>query len=87
MRRVTPLTPISLAELREMSAARFGDLVKAVVDLERHHMVAEEVPGAYSWKRIQLLHPLQHRLNLGAIGPNHVTVLPKRLGGLPRASK
>ena len=41
MRTVTPLTPISLAELREMSAARFGDLVKAVVDLERRLMVVD----------------------------------------------
>ncbi len=41
MRTITPLTPISLADLREMSAARFGDLVKAVVDLERRLMVAD----------------------------------------------
>jgi hypothetical protein len=41
MRTVTPLTPISLADLREMSAARFGDLVKAVVDLERRLMVVD----------------------------------------------
>jgi len=41
MHTVTPLTPISLADLREMSAARFGDLVKAVVDLERRLMVVD----------------------------------------------
>jgi len=41
MRSVAPLTPISLADLREMSAARFGDLVKAVVDLERRIMVVD----------------------------------------------
>lgn len=41
MRTVTPLTPISLADLREMAAARFGDLVKAVVDLERRLTVVD----------------------------------------------
>jgi hypothetical protein len=41
MRKVTSQTPISLADLREMSAARFGDLVKAVVDLERALMVVD----------------------------------------------
>jgi hypothetical protein len=41
MHTVTPLTPISLADLREMSTARFGDLVKAVVDLERRLMVVD----------------------------------------------
>ena len=41
MRRVTPQTPISLADLRDLAAARFGDLVKAVVDLERHLMVVD----------------------------------------------
>ena len=41
MRTITPLTPISLADLREMAAARFGDLVKAVVDLERRLMVVD----------------------------------------------
>ena len=41
MRTVTPLTPISLADLQEMSTARFGDLVKAVVDLERRLMVVD----------------------------------------------
>ena len=41
MRRVTSQDPISLANLREMTAARFGDLVKAVVDLERGLMVVD----------------------------------------------
>jgi hypothetical protein len=41
MRKVTQETPISLADLREMCAARFGDLVKAVVDLERGLMVVD----------------------------------------------
>ena len=41
MRRVTPQTPVSLADLRDMSVARFGDLVKAVVDLERGLMVVD----------------------------------------------
>ena len=41
MRTATPLTPISLADLQEMSTARFGDLVKAVVDLERRLMVVD----------------------------------------------
>jgi hypothetical protein len=41
MRKVTSQAPISLADLREMSAARFGDLVKAVVDLERGLMVVD----------------------------------------------
>ena len=41
MRTVTPQTPISLADLRAMSAARFGDLVKAVVDLEQRIMVVD----------------------------------------------
>lgn len=41
MRTVAPQTPISLADLREMSTARFGDLVKAVVDLERRIMVVD----------------------------------------------
>ena len=41
MHTVTLLTPISLADLREMSTARFGDLVKAVVDLERRLMAVD----------------------------------------------
>jgi hypothetical protein len=41
MHKVTPQAPISLADLRGMAAARFGDLVKAVVDLERGVMVVD----------------------------------------------
>ena len=33
--------PISLDELREMASNRFGDLVKAVVDLERNLMLVD----------------------------------------------
>ncbi len=39
MRTVTPNAPISLAELRQLATVRFGDLVKAVVDIERETMV------------------------------------------------
>jgi len=35
MRRVSPGDVISLAELRQLALARFGDMVKGVVDLER----------------------------------------------------
>jgi hypothetical protein len=35
MRRVTEANPVSIDELRQLAAARFGDMVKAVVDLER----------------------------------------------------
>lgn len=35
MRTVTEQDPVSLDELRRMAAGRFGDLVKAVVDLEQ----------------------------------------------------
>lgn len=41
MRKVTPQNPISLADLRELAAARFGDLVKAVVDVERGLMMVD----------------------------------------------
>ena len=41
MRRVTAQSPISLPDLHELCAARFGDLVKAVVDLERGLMVVD----------------------------------------------
>ena len=41
MRKVTSQTPISLTDLREMAAAGFGDLVKAVVDVERGIMVVD----------------------------------------------
>jgi hypothetical protein len=35
MRRVTDLQPIAVDELRELAGARFGDMVKGVVDLRR----------------------------------------------------
>jgi len=41
MRTVTEQEPISLEELRVMAAGRFGDLVKAVVDLERSIMLVD----------------------------------------------
>ena len=41
MRTVTPQEPISLDELRRLAAERFGDLVKAVVDLERRIMIVD----------------------------------------------
>lgn len=41
MRAVTEQDPVSLDELRRMAAGRFGDLVKAVVDLERRIMVVD----------------------------------------------
>jgi hypothetical protein len=41
MRKVSLQNPISLAELVDMSRARFGDLVKAVVDVERGVMVVD----------------------------------------------
>jgi hypothetical protein len=41
MRTVTDEDPISLDELRHLAAGRFGDLVKAVVDVERGIMVVD----------------------------------------------
>lgn len=41
MRTVTDDDPISLDELRRLAAGRFGDLVKAVVDLERGIMIVD----------------------------------------------
>jgi hypothetical protein len=35
MRRVTEAEPISLNEIRALATARFGDMIKGVVDLER----------------------------------------------------
>jgi hypothetical protein len=35
MRRATESDPVTLAELRQMAAERFGDMVKGVVDLRR----------------------------------------------------
>jgi Protein of unknown function (DUF5674) len=41
MRKVTPQAQISLAELREMAIAGFGELVKGVVDVERGIMLVD----------------------------------------------
>ena len=41
MRTVTDGDPILLQELRRLAAERFGDLVKAVVDLERRVMIVD----------------------------------------------
>ena len=41
MRAVTESAPISLGDLRVMAGARFGDLVKAVIDLERRVMLVD----------------------------------------------
>jgi hypothetical protein len=35
MRRVTAAEPVTLDEMRRLAAGRFGDMVKAVVDLRR----------------------------------------------------
>jgi hypothetical protein len=41
MRRATEKNPVSLDELRQLAAGRFGDMVKAVVDLERGVMLLD----------------------------------------------
>jgi hypothetical protein len=41
MRIATEQEPIPFDEVRRLAAARFGDLVKAVVDLERHMMAVD----------------------------------------------
>ncbi len=41
MRAVTRQDPIPLDELRSLAAGRFGDLVKAVVDLERRILLVD----------------------------------------------
>jgi hypothetical protein len=41
MKVVTQQAPISLDELRRLAAERFGDLVKAVIDLERQIMIID----------------------------------------------
>lgn len=41
MRTLTEQSPISLAELRDMATRRFGDLVKAVADIERGVLVVD----------------------------------------------
>jgi hypothetical protein len=41
MTRVTPSEPVSLDQVRQLARGRFGDLVKAVVDLRRDIMVLD----------------------------------------------
>jgi len=41
MRTVTGQDPISLEKLRHLAVGRFGDLVKAVVDVERGIMIVD----------------------------------------------
>ena len=41
LRRVTPAEPITLDELRSLAPRRFGDLVKAVVDIRREVMLLD----------------------------------------------
>ncbi len=41
MRTVTEQDPIALDELRHLALERFGDLVKAVIDLERRIMIVD----------------------------------------------
>jgi hypothetical protein len=41
MRRVTDASPIGVDQLREMARGRFGDMVKAVVDLQRGVMLLD----------------------------------------------
>lgn len=41
MRIATELNPVSMDELRRMAEGRFGDMVKAVVDLARGMMLLD----------------------------------------------
>jgi hypothetical protein len=41
MRRATEANPVTMDELRELAGSRFGDMVKAVVDLERAVMLLD----------------------------------------------
>jgi hypothetical protein len=41
MRRATEANPVGLEELRQMARGRFGDMVKAVVDLRRGVMLLD----------------------------------------------
>jgi hypothetical protein len=41
MRKASEADPVSLDELRQMATARFGDMVKAVVDLRRGIMLLD----------------------------------------------
>jgi len=41
MRRATEADPVSMEELRQLAERRFGDMVKAVVDLDRGIMLLD----------------------------------------------
>jgi hypothetical protein len=41
MKRVTPAAPITLDELRQLAAVRFGDMIKGVVDLRREVLLLD----------------------------------------------
>ena len=41
MTRVTEADPVSMDELQRLATGRFGDMVKAVVDLKRHIMLLD----------------------------------------------
>ena len=41
MRRATEANPVSMAELQQLAEGRFGDMVKAVVDLRRGLMLLD----------------------------------------------
>ena len=41
MRRATAANPVSMDDLRQLASGRFGDMVKAVVDLERGIMLLD----------------------------------------------
>ena len=41
MRAATEENPVSIAEIRQMAAGRFGDMVKAVVDLRRRILLLD----------------------------------------------
>lgn len=46
MRAASDATPISVDELRALAARRFGDMVKAVVDLRRGLLLLDADPHA-----------------------------------------
>jgi hypothetical protein len=41
MRRVTETEPITLDDLRTLAGARFGDMIKGVIDLERRVLLVD----------------------------------------------
>ena len=45
MRRVTEAEPIALNEIRALATARFGDMIKGVVDLERGYLLGATFVG------------------------------------------